>query len=382
MVVALSMSAATLNAQSLNYGVSGSLEGIADGTTIVLRPVATTPKAALDSAKVSNGTFSLSGSVSEPTAAILSVGDSYGGKYIILGDGNITVSGKPTLSDSNGSPYYDFDNVKANGSAMTDKYQSILDVRRYLDILYTSNNEAFAAFHKAYGEARAAKNTAKCDSLNNTDLGKACHIADSLFFKTVEKAYHDISYDNRDSFFGPLSMVSLFAYLTPEQKSWYDEFSDAAKASQYGKMVKKDVAPESKVGTKASAFGGTDINGKSISLTNVLKGKKYILIDFWASWCVPCRKEIPNVKAQYEKYKSKGFDVVSVSIDKRDADWRKAVKAEGLSWTNLRDTDGSISRDYEVKAVPTMLLVDSTGTIVMTDARGEALANKLAELLK
>lgn len=78
----------------------------------------------------------------------------------------------------------------------------------------------------------------------------------------------------------------------------------------------------------------------------------------------------------------KGFDVVSISIDKRDADWRKAVNAEELTWTNLRDTDETISRDYEVKAVITMFLVDSNGTIVMTDARGEALANKLAELLK
>lgn len=382
MVVALSMSAAALNAQSLNYGVSGSLEGIANGTTIMLTPVATTPQAAIDSAVVTNGTFSFSGTVSEPTAALVMVKGSYGGKYIILGDGNISLSGKPALSNSNGSPYYDFDNVKAKGSAMTDKYQSILNVRNYLDILYNSNNEAFADFHKAYGEARVAKDAAKCDSLNNTDLGKACHIADSLFFKTVEKAYHDVAYDNRDSFFGPLSMVSLFAYLTPDQKSWYDEFTDAAKASKYGKMVKKDVAPESKVGTKAPAFSGTDINGKSVSLAKALKGKKYVLLDFWASWCVPCRKEIPNVKAQYAKYKSKGFDVVSISIDKRDADWRKAVKAEGLTWTNLRDTDDSISRDYEVKAVPTMLLVDSNGTIIMTEARGEALANKLAELLK
>lgn len=371
----------TAHAQTLGYSIEGSIEGLEDGTVLVLAPVSMSPVDDLGSATVSGGHFSFTGTVSEPTAVRLMVKDTYGASFLILGgEGTVKVSGKATSTDYNGTSNYDYSGVKVSGSAMTDKYQSILNVRNYLDILYSSNEKVFADYHKAYGQARAAKDKAACDSLERTDLGRACHIADSVFFKTVDETYHKVARDNRDTFFGPLSMVSLFAYLTPDLKPWYDEFSDAAKSSQYGKMVKKDVSPDSKVGTKMPAFSGKDINGKSVTLASLCKGKKYVLLDFWASWCMPCRKEIPNVKAQYEKYRKKGFEVISVSIDKKDADWRKAVSTEALTWPNLRDVDGSISKAYEIKAVPTMYLITADGTVVAENARGEVLRNKLAEL--
>ena len=129
-------------------------------------------------------------------------------------------------------------------------------------------------------------------------------------------------------------------------------------------------------------FTVQDDNGNDVTLAQLLEGKKYVLIDFWASWCGPCRKEIPNVKAQYAKYKDRGFDVVSISIDKDEAAWKKAVKEEQLEWPNFRSQE--VADLYKVNAVPTMYLIDAEGKIVAdgNNARGEGLATKLEELFK
>ena len=120
----------------------------------------------------------------------------------------------------------------------------------------------------------------------------------------------------------------------------------------------------------------------SVLLRKIGKGRtKYILIDFWASWCAPCRKEIPNIKKQYAKYADKGFEVISISIDKKKADWEKALKEEQLKWPNFLDETG-VAQLYKVRAVPTMYLIDAEGRMVGENMRGEALAAKLAELFK
>lgn len=371
-----------MQAQSLNYKIEGNVSGLSDGTELVLIPVSTVEQKAIGTATVSGGRFSFSGTVSEPTAVYLMVKGTYGSKGLVLGDGTgITLTGTATHENINNNSSYDFRGVRAEGSAWTDRYQQILGVRDYLNILYESNNEVFKEFHEELGKARAAGNNAAMDSLNKSPLGKACSLADKLFFKACDESYHKAVTDNKDTFLGPLAMVSLFSYLTPEQKPWYDELSAEAKNSQYGRMIKKDVAPETAVGRKAPALSVKDDKGRTLTLKDLAKGKNYVLIDFWASWCKPCRAEIPNVKAQYAKYKSKGFEVVSISIDKKDTDWRKALKEEQLSWPNFRDADGSVSALWEVKFVPTMYLLSADGTIVAENARGEALAKKLAELL-
>jgi peroxiredoxin len=138
-------------------------------------------------------------------------------------------------------------------------------------------------------------------------------------------------------------------------------------------------AEATKEGNVAPDFTLTSTDGKEVALSSY-KGK-YVLVDFWASWCGPCRKENPNVVKAYNAYNAKGFEVLSVSVDDNEAKWLEAIKEDGLTWTQVRDTDKSVGTQYNVKQIPTTILLDKEGVIIAKNLRGEALEQKLAELL-
>ena len=135
-----------------------------------------------------------------------------------------------------------------------------------------------------------------------------------------------------------------------------------------------------KVGDKVPSFTVKDADGKEKTLADFCKGKKYIMIDFWATWCVPCRKEMPNVKEQYAKYADKGFEIIGISEDRSKPTMDEFVKKEGMKWPTFRD-QSNIASQYGVTMIPTTFIINAEGVVVAQDLRGEDLGKKLAQLL-
>ena len=123
-------------------------------------------------------------------------------------------------------------------------------------------------------------------------------------------------------------------------------------------------------------------DGENITLSEKIAQNKLTLVDFWASWCGPCRKENPVVKAAYEQFHELGFDVVGVSVDQDEEAWLKAVEDDQLPWTQVRDTENKASELYMIYYIPSNFLFDQNGTMVAKGLRGEDLTAKLSELLK
>jgi len=134
-----------------------------------------------------------------------------------------------------------------------------------------------------------------------------------------------------------------------------------------------------KVGDKVPSFIVKDANGQEKSLADLCKGKKYIMIDFWATWCVPCLKEMPNVKEQYTKYADRGFEIIGISEDRSKPTMDEYVQKEGIKWPVFRDQT-KIAALYGVTMIPTTFIIDAEGTVIAKDLRGEDFGNKLAQL--
>jgi thiol-disulfide isomerase/thioredoxin len=195
------------------------------------------------------------------------------------------------------------------------------------------------------------------------------------------------------SFIGKYPNSSISAYVIYDRFSqyaniekegeFYDMLASKARESEYGLLIaeSQSIAKKSAIGVKPE-FSMEDTEGIMVSFEDY-KGK-YVLVDFWASWCGPCRKENPNLVSAYKKYKSKGFDIIGVSLDDKRDPWLAAIKKDGLKWTNLSDLKGWKSGavdSFGIKVVPTSFLLDPDGKIIAKNLRGEALEDKLAELL-
>jgi len=191
----------------------------------------------------------------------------------------------------------------------------------------------------------------------------------------------------------PTSLISpfiIYSYFTrpgseEKAKEYFNYLAKNAKDSFYGQEVKTflDKAAKVDVGRMAPVFTMADSTGKAFNLAS-LKGK-YVLVDFWASWCGPCRKENPNVVKAYNQYRDKNFEIVGVSLDDKKANWMKAIDADKLTWIHVSDLKGwqnEAAKMYAVAAVPMNFLLDKNGKIIAKNLRGEDLEKKLAELVK
>ena len=152
------------------------------------------------------------------------------------------------------------------------------------------------------------------------------------------------------------------------------------------KLLKRiEVLAKTAVGQKFTDFTLPSPEGNPVKLSDIIAKNKYTLIDFWASWCGPCRREMPNVVAAYKEYNKKGFGIVGVSLDSDAEAWKKAIKDMGMTWDHMSDVKGWECEGaalYGVNSIPATVLVAQDGTIVERNLRGEAIKEKLAELLK
>jgi thiol-disulfide isomerase/thioredoxin len=164
----------------------------------------------------------------------------------------------------------------------------------------------------------------------------------------------------------------------------YDMLNDRARATVQGAMLAERLAvlQRSSLGSPMLDFTQNDTMNQPVQFAS-FKGK-YVLVDFWASWCGPCRAENPNVLKVYNQYKDKGFTVVGVSLDDKEKNWKKAIGDDKMPWTQVSDLKGwknEVAVYYGIQGIPTTFLVDPQGRIIAKNLRGEALHKKLAELL-
>lgn len=213
------------------------------------------------------------------------------------------------------------------------------------------------------------------------------------FEQRYEKIQNEISVwrenilkDNKDN------LIPLTYLLTDADGIGYDRVAEYLKSYKYAdrpslaplkEMLKKE---ECKMpGAKVIDFEMKDLKGETVRLTNWVGKGNYVLVDFWASWCGPCRQEMPTVKAAYEKYHPKGFEVVGVSLDRSQQAWEQGVRDLGITWPQMSDLkywQCEAAALYNIRAIPATILFAPDGTVVQAGLRGEELVNKLAELYK
>ncbi|MBA4258175.1 MAG: alkyl hydroperoxide reductase [Chitinophaga sp.] len=188
----------------------------------------------------------------------------------------------------------------------------------------------------------------------------------------------------------PVSSFVLFAISpllngTEDLEKRYNALEATAKKGTFAKMIEQTIADANlnKIGTEALLFSQNDTLGKSVSLKS-FRGK-YVLIDFWASWCGPCRTENPNLVAAFKKYATKNFTILGVSLDENKTSWMNAIRKDKLTWTQVSDLqswNNKVAQMYKIQSIPANFLLDPSGKVIARDLRGEELQVKLKELLQ
>ena len=328
----------------------------------------------IDSAVITNGAFTFKGNIINPVNAFIVI-DHKGVGFTRLSDSTADVlnlyleKGSFSVNSPDSAS-----KARITGSPINDDYKKLMAQLKPI-------TEKAAALRAEISSTSQAKQNSP--EFQNEMQAKYKELQVSQ--KATLKLY---IISNPDSYLSLLALSSLDGPSPDpaELDPLYNSLSDRLKNTETAKVFKKaldDIRPTS-IGAIAKDFTEADVNGVPVTLSS-FRGK-YVLIDFWASWCGPCRQENPNVVKAYNKYKDKNFTILGVSLDKPEgkSSWLAAIKTDGITWTQVSDLkfwNNEVAALYNIKSIPANFLLDPNGKIIARDLRGDELENKLDEVL-
>ncbi|WP_316817662.1 AhpC/TSA family protein [Pedobacter nyackensis] len=359
-----------------NFSIKGKIAGKKTGYIYLFYPVGS-ENYKTDSAAVRNGEFLFKGKLTEPVLGYLTASknirndDDPNAGQIFIGPGDMSLS----------LTYGAFKKNVLKGSPSNDEFAALNKEKEPI-------RKEMEPLSKAY---RIEKNREKAAAIKEQfePFNKRMDQIDKAFISTHPDSYISAY----------LMRYKMSSMGIAEAKAVYHTWTEKIKNSTFGKEVHKEILEleNGSPGSQAMVFSATDINGQKLSLAD-FKGKQYVLVDFWASWCVPCRKSNPHLLALYSKYKDKGLEIVGVSDDDGNpAAWKKAVEKDQIGvWRHVLrglkmsdkgyDTTNDISKGYGIHSLPTKILIDKEGTIIGRYGGGgeddQAMDKKIAEVFK
>ncbi len=348
-----------LKAQDLSFVINGKLEKIKKGTIIL--NIYEGDKTLRDSASIKNGKFHFEGNISTPYFASLTMPVKRSDFFTFYIESvSMNISGR---GDS-------LHLLTVKGSGVNDDDRLLKERMKYITKWQEINS-------KLYEKAFKEKNKIMMDSLDEVDY-------DILAEK--RKVVSAFVKENPRSIRGAMAVTENYGYYAEasDVQPVYELLDQRIKDSEKGMEIQKliEVYSSVAVGKIAPAIEQKTPDGSILKLSS-LHGK-YVLIDFWASWCGPCRRENPNIVEAYNKYKDKEFTVFAVSYDTKKDSWIKAIAEDKLKWYQVSDLGGwtnSTSDQYGIKAIPSNVLLDKEGRIIAKNIFGKKLLDKLSELI-
>jgi peroxiredoxin len=342
------------------YTIQGNLTHMTDSVLYLARQEGNMP--VFDTLSVTNGKFSFSGKTDHPVFAQIITSDQRSGFPLYLEPGTIEVTGD---ADSMA-----IGKVSVGGTPNNDDLNEFMHIQQpYVPIMMAMQSNYVQA--QMSGDSVTARQIeVTTDSIQNVINGKMV-----AFVQSHPKSLVSV-----------LVLRGMMNDLTSDQLSQlYASLDTAVQHSEYGQPIgaRLQVEQKTSIGSAAPDFTMNDTTGKPVSLSS-FRGK-YVLVDFWASWCGPCRAENPNVVKIYNQYKDKNFTILGVSLDQTKDAWEKAIKDDHLTWNHVSDLqfwDNSAAQLYGVEAIPANFLIGPDGKIIAKDLRGDALGQKLAQLLQ
>lgn len=346
--------------QAAEIIVKGKVQGIKKGRIYLTARLCEEKSDTLGYCDFKKGKFELRVAIDEPIVAQITV-DGYSGGFTLLAEPGITY----TANLSNDEKFY------IRGGSLNEKYTEHMVKSDSMRNLVNGLNERY--------ESLRTNRKFRSASLVNDTLRKEQKKLQDFTVSFLKEN------DNLISAFTIFSNIEMRDAGLRETKEMYNTLGNGAKATHCGRIIKERIERMEKTagGAVAPDFTLPDINGNPVTMSSI-KGKIKIL-DFWASWCGPCRLNNPALKKLYDEFHSKGLEIIGISLDHSKAGWQKAIEKDGLEWINVSSLKGwecEIAHSYNVSGVPALFILNENNRIIATGLRGEQLRTFLQEHLK